>query len=839
MRLRLKLVSIHFIVLLMLSVSFVVYVPKEAYGSTTTLEGLGDISRYNAVVFGNHKAIGGDIEGAIAVQGDMDASGYTIVGAAAGTSNIVGEKWVDEGYPSLLLSGKLKKSREESFIIQNGIVVMTKESDPDRIIQSSYDRIVYKEKLEIDAKFNEFRNIVNQVSKNAGQYKTNTPIPNMSHGIGKDINNPNIYVSSELTGKISVDIRDVFLPNAKDKDFIVMYSDAIEVTFKNGSILYDTNNIGKATDIVPTSQPYSPNSPFTELYGKMIWVFPNAKKITTEGYGVVGSVFAPNAVLETKGGSINGQAFVGAVQQTGGFEFHNFKFNWKHWNKPSTGKVKIKKVDSNNDNKKLVGAKFKIEDLNGKIVGELVTNEEGEAISKDLPIGNYTLVEKEAPKGYELSKDKIAVKVEKDAEVEIKIGNKKLPDPMGKMKLVKVDISDKNKKLAGAKFHIEDAKGKVVGELITDEKGEAISKDLPIGNYTLVEKEAPKGYELSKDKIAVKVEKDAEVEIKIGNKKLPDPMGKMKLVKVDISDKNKKLAGAKFKIEDLNGKIVGELVTNEEGEAISKDLPIGNYTLVEKEAPKGYELSKDKIAVKVEKDAEVEIKIGNKKLPDPMGKMKLVKVDISDKNKKLAGAKFHIEDAKGKVVGELITDEKGEMISKDLPIGNYTLVEIEAPKGYELLKDKIAVKIEKDTVVEIKIENKKLPDPTGQFEIEKVDDKDSELKLKGAVFQVLDKEGKELSRLITDEKGKVISNQLAIGKYTIKEIKAPNGYMLLRDPIEIEITEAVKKQKITVKNAKNNWVIPNTGGSGTTIFYVMGIMLMFGVLYFCKKNRIL
>ncbi len=635
----------------MLSVSFVIYVPKEVYGSTTNLEGLGDISRYNAVVFGNHKAIGGDIEGAIAVQGDMDASGYTIVGAAAGTSNIVGEKWVDEGYPSLLLSGKFKKSREESFIIQNGIVVMTKESDPDRIIQSSYDRIVYKEKLEIDAKFNEFRNIVNQVSKNAGQYKTNTPIPNMSHGIGKDINNPNIYVSSELTGKINLDIRDVFLPSAKDKDFIVMYSDATEVTFKNGSILYDTNNIGRATDIVPTSQPYSPNSPFTELYGKVIWVFPNAKKIITEGYGVVGSVFAPNAVLETKGGSINGQAFVGAVQQTGGFEFHNFKFNWQHWNKPSTGKIKIKKVDSNNVNKKLIGAKF----------------------------------------------------------------------------------------------HIEDS----------------------------------------------------------------------------------------------NKKVVGELVTNEEGEAISKDLPKGNYTLVEIEAPKDYELLKDKIAVKVEKDAVVEIKIGNKKLPDPMGKMKLVKVDISDKNKKLAGAKFHIEDSKGKIVGELVTNEEGEVISKDLPKGNYTLVEVEAPKGYELLKEKITVKIEKDAVVEIKIGNKKLPDPTGQFEIEKVDDMDSELKLKGAVFQVLDKEGKEVSRLITDEKGKVISNQLAIGKYTIKEIKATNGYMLLRDPIEIEITEAVKTQKITVKNAKNNWVIPNTGGSGTTIFYVIGIMLMFAVLYFYKKNRIL
>ncbi|WP_242292644.1 LPXTG cell wall anchor domain-containing protein, partial [Bacillus cereus group sp. BfR-BA-01441] len=259
----------------------------------------------------------------------------------------------------------------------------------------------------------------------------------------------------------------------------------------------------------------------------------------------------------------------------------------------------------------------------------------------------------------------------------------------------------------------------------------------------------------------------------------------------------------------------------------------------EVEAPKGYELLKEKITVKIEKDAVVEIKIGNKKLPDPMGKMKLVKVDISDKNKKLAGAKFHIEDSKGKIVGELVTNEEGEVISKDLPKGNYTLVEVGAPKGYELLKEKITVKIEKDAVVEIKIGNKKLPDPTGQFEIEKVDDMDSELKLKGAVFQVLDKEGKEVSRLITDEKGKVISNQLAIGKYTIKEIKAPNGYMLLRDPIEIEITEAVKTQKITVKNAKNNWVIPNTGGSGTTIFYVIGIMLMFAVLYFYKKNRIL
>ena len=67
------------------------------------------------------------------------------------------------------------------------------------------------------------------------------------------------------------------------------------------------------------------------------------------------------------------------------------------------------------------------------------------------------------------------------------------------------------------------------------------------------------------------------------------------------------------------------------------------------------------------------------------------------------GYKFEFEkqeDSKGKIVGELVTNEEGEVISKDLPIGNYTLVEVEAPKGYELLKEKINVKCNKLNVDE-------------------------------------------------------------------------------------------------------------------------------------------
>ncbi|MBS4738367.1 choice-of-anchor A family protein, partial [Acinetobacter baumannii] len=79
--------------------------------------------------------------------------------------------------------------------------------------------------------------------------------------------------------------------------------------------------------LINTSQPYDSDSAFTELAGKVIWVFPNATKITSKGYGVIGSVFAPNAVVETQGGSINGQVFLGGLHQRGGFEVHNFQFN--------------------------------------------------------------------------------------------------------------------------------------------------------------------------------------------------------------------------------------------------------------------------------------------------------------------------------------------------------------------------------------------------------------------------------------------------------------------------------------------------------------------------------
>ncbi|WP_429682544.1 isopeptide-forming domain-containing fimbrial protein [Bacillus pacificus] len=131
-----------------------------------------------------------------------------------------------------------------------------------------------------------------------------------------------------------------------------------------------------------------------------------------------------------------------------------------------------------------------------------------------------------------------------------------------------------------------------------------------------------------------------------------------------------------------------------------------------------------------------------------------------------------------------------------------------------------------------------IPPSMGKIEIEKVDATDENVKLQHAEFVVLNQEGKEVGKLTTDESGKASLDKLPFGKYTIKEVKAPDGYRLLRDPIEVEITAVTPTQVLKVKNQKIEWEIPNTGGIGTNMFYLLGTFLMLLVvfLFFRKRN---
>ena len=110
------------------------------------------------------------------------------------------------------------------------------------------------------------------------------------------------------------------------------------------------------------------------------------------------------------------------------------------------------------------------------------------------------------------------------------------------------------------------------------------------------------------------------------------------------------------------------------------------------------------------------------------------------------------------------------------------------------------------------------------------------------------------------EDGILVIRGLGTGTYIITEIKAPNGYNLLQEPITITITAnadkenckwTVKKGEETINNAntdhlyefevvnKSGSTLPSTGGMGTTLFYIIGGVLMAGaaVVLVIKKKR--
>ncbi|MGD6839016.1 SpaA isopeptide-forming pilin-related protein [Bacillus thuringiensis] len=792
---KIKKLSSSLIVVLLICMNFLIHLPFKAEAATTELKGLGDVSYYNAIIFGDHSATSADIEGAMAVQKNMNASSYTVVAAATGANNLAGATWVDEGYPSLLLGGQFTKAGAGQVIIQDGTVAMTKDGDPDGAMKTSYDRISYKEQAEIDAKFKEFRKDVDGVIGDASKLQTDKPKPNMSFGIGEDVNNPNIYVSSGQTGKKTFDVKDVFLPNVENKDFIVIYSDAEEVSFGGGAILYDTRNTGMATDLINTSQAYDPNSSFTELASKVIWVFPNATKITTKGYGVVGSVFAPNAVVETKGGSINGQAYVGGLHQRDGFEVHNFKFNWPKWNKPATekGHLQIKKVDENDENIVLKDAKFDVIDKDGKVVETIVTDDKGEALSKQLPVGSYTLKEVEAPKGYELSSSSVSVDVEANKVVTVDVVNKKISEKVtGQFEIVKVDAKDKTKVLSDAEFEVY-KDGKKVAELKTDESGKVMSPKLPLGEYTVKETKAPAGYKLSNKEWKVTIQNEKEVvKVEAENEKI---LGSLQIIKMDDKDQTKRLAGAKFTLKDAKGNVVKEGITTDKSGTVKVDgLVPGEYTLEETKAPEGYELTKQIIHVTVDGEKVVDVKVTNSK---SLGQFEIVKVDAEDKTKVLSDAEFEVYKD-GKKVDTLRTDKTGKVVSQKLEPGKYTLKETKAPQGYKLLKEEIEVVVEANKVVEVQVENVK---ELGSLQVIKKDSESGKV-LAGAEFKLKNEAGQVVGEAKTTNKDGVVKfESLVPGKYTLEETKAPEGYKALEVTVEVNVVanEVVKQEVMNEK----------------------------------------
>lgn len=339
----------------------------------------------------------------------------------------------------------------------------------------------------------------------------------------------------------------------------------------------------------------------------------------------------------------------------------------------------------------------------------------------------------------------------------------------------------------------------------TNEEGEFFAKGLSAGDYVLKETKAPNGYILdtTEHKFTIYPQNGKPATLDLGD--FENYQGTAKLIKQ--AESGKLLADAVFEVQTSAGKIVQEdLKTKDNGEVTVKDLAPGDYQFVETKAPAGYLINTTPVPFTINEEAagEPAVVIASENFVNYQGSARFRKTDTA--NKPLINAEFEVRDADNKVVGSTsYSDEDGFVTATDLAPGDYNFVETKAPEGYLINDTEIPFTIptaaaDKPAVVEA-LNGDDFIDYKGSAVLTKADANGDVLK--DAKFKVLKESGEPaIDSITSDADGKVVANELAPGKYTFVEVKAPDGYIINSDPVPFEIPADAKGEPIQVKANK-------------------------------------
>ena len=475
------------------------------------------------------------------------------------------------------------------------------------------------------------------------------------------------------------------------------------------------------------------------------------------------------------------------------------------------------------------------------LIQKVTTDEKGEAILNDLPLGTYRVVETKAPTGFVINSDSQELTfLYKDqntpvVEETVEFSNKR---QKVELKVVKEDV-ETGKKLEGAEFGIYNNNDIYSGDKVivkadtllqkvkSDKNGLAqITLDLPLGKYYVKELQAPDGY-VSSDEI---LEFDASyqgqdvkvIKLKATKKNQPTTV---EITKADLTT-GVELDGASLIILNKKGEVVDSWISEKDKPHVIKGLKVGEaYTLREQIAPYGYLRTTDitfKISdtaevqkVKMEDDVPIARLLVNKKgeflddvtlLDNAKG---MVEHFFSYVTGSLMDVSFNVyaaEDIKAadgvsenyytkdQLIGTITTDGTGIAELDNLPLGKYYIIEKETSYGYVLDDEPRYVDLtyrDQDTPVVTYSADWQNRRQKVQVNVLKKE-KDSDKVLSGAIFglfaakditsasgKVLIEKDTIIELKTTDESGWIhfIADLPIRAKYYLKEIYAPDGYV--------------------------------------------------------------
>ncbi len=499
--------------------------------------------------------------------------------------------------------------------------------------------------------------------------------------------------------------------------------------------------------------------------------------------------------------------------------------------------------------KTLTGATFELykkgEGAPDKLIGTYKTNDNGRITVGNLEYGVYYFKETDAPKGYEVSNlNSEEIRLSEDYPTQsINFENTR---KKGSITIKKVSDRLLDLALQGAEFMLYRENGTEVSDkaFVTDSNGEIKITGLEWGKYYLLETKAPKGYELSSEKIEFEINADTAESPELKTVTNVQKPATAVLEKYELSgnkygefshdengninaelDEASPISGAVYELYDENGNKLSANVTDADGKIYAEDLTFGRYYFLEKTPSKGYSKYNEKIWFEVNADhtsANLVVKTADTR---KTGSVWLQKSD--DKGELVKGATYSLFDKNGNKryvtqvspgkykysdsasgTTDMITSSEGIIEVEGLHWGEYYLQETASPKGYELNPEKYEFTVDKDTVMSTIIKKATDNRQKGTVELTKCDEEDESHMLSGAVFTLYNNDGSVYrDDLVTGENGKLKVENIDWGSYYFLEKTAPAGYGLNTQKIRFSVNNitAGKVQEITVTDPQKNY----------------------------------